>query len=470
MRDYGLIPEFPPAIADELLKMVPPPRPVSDLRHLEWSSIDNAASRDLDQVEYAEAGPEGFIRVFIGITDVASHVRAGSAIDTYAGTNTTSVYTAARAFPMLPPDLSAQSTSLLEGQDRMAVVLKILVDSTGEVRLEEISQSMVVNRCKFVYEEISNWLSGRKAKQPDYNPAWEIQLKLQREAARRLRGLRAREGAVTFGLKEPRPMMRNGEMVGFADASHNPGRDMIESFMVSANVTMARFLKERRSPMILRVVRTPKNWDRIQEIAFGLGEKLPSIPEPRSLARFLHRRKTAAPAAHPELCLTIVKLLGSGEYVLNNPDENEPIHFGLAVQEYTHSTAPIRRFADLVTQRLVHALLDGKAVPYTIEELERIANRCTEKENAARKVERLMRKIAAAFYLQNRVGETFRGLITGSSPKGVYVRLLDFPAEGRVVQNLKHLRVGDKIEAKLMEVNLDQGHVDFQRVARIKPR
>jgi exoribonuclease R len=239
--------------------------------------------------------------------------------------------------------------------------------------------------------------------------------------------------------------------------------DIIESFMVATNVAMARYLREKGSLSIRRVVRTPKRWDRIQAIAAQFSARLPSAPHPRALSEFLDQRKAADPLHYPDLSLSVVNLLGPGEYIVEPPGAEHEGQFGLAVADYTHSTAPNRRYADLVTQRLLKAATAGTSGPYGEADLSQIAAQCTEREEAARKVERLMRKVAAACLLSRRIGEVFDGVITGASPKGTYIRLLKFPAEGRVVRGTQGIDVGDKVQVRLAAVDVSKGFIDFER-------
>jgi exoribonuclease-2 len=291
----------------------------------------------------------------------------------------------------------------------------------------------------------------------------EAQIRLQQETSEKLRGIRKQHGALTFGSVEATPVMENGEVKDLTVSRHNVAEDIIESFMVAANVAMARYLKEKGSLSIRRVVRTPRRWDRIQAIAAGFGVQLPAVPEPRALSDFLEQRKAADPEHFPDLSLSVVKLLGPGEYIVEPPGAEHEGHFGLAVQDYTHSTAPNRRYADLVTQRLLKATAAGAAMPCSQAELTALAAHCTEREDAARKVERLMRKVVAASLLARRVGEVFDGIVTGASPKGTYVRLLNFPAEGRVVRGTHGIDVGDRVRVRLAFVDQAKGFIDFER-------
>ena len=470
MLDAGFQPDFPPEVLREAqsAKLRPAESygvPPLDLRALLWSSIDNDSSRDLDQVEYVESLGDGAVRLLVGIADVDSVVRKGSATDGKAALESTSVYAGVDTFPMLPEQLSTDLTSLLDAQDRLAMVVDLRIADSGEVTAHDVYPAWLRNRAKLAYSSTGAWLEGQGPIPPAAAiPGLEAQLRLQLETAQKLRGFRKQHGALTFGSSEAAPVMENGVVKDLAVRRHNVAEDIIESFMVAANVAMAQYLKEKRSPSIRRVVRTPRRWDRIQAIAAQFGVRLPSAPDPRALAEFLEQRKTADPVLFPDLSLSIVKLLGPGEYMVEPPGAEQAGHFGLAVHDYTHSTAPNRRYADLVTQRLLKATCSSRQSPYLEAELSAIAAHCTEREDAARKVERLMRKVVAANLLSRRIGEIFDGVITGASPKGTYARLLNFPAEGKVVRGAQGIDVGDKVRVRLTSVDVPHGFIDFERV------
>jgi len=479
MIDAGFRPDFPPEVAREIQGLkekaggqtAPAPGTPNagasprDLRDLPWSSIDNETSRDLDQVEYVEALPGGGVRLLVGIADVDALVASGSAIDRQAQMEGTSVYTGVTVFPMLPNELSTDVTSLLDAQDRLAMVIEMHILDSGEVDGHEVYPAWLHNRAKLAYPSTGAWLEGR-GPMPQAIAAFssmEAQLRLQLETSNKLRGLRKQHGALTFGSVEATPVVENGEVKDLSVKQHTVAEDIIESFMVAANVAMARYLKEKGCLSIRRVVRTPRRWERIQELADRFGTKLPSTPEPRALSEFLEQREAADPAHFPDLSLSVIKLLGPGEYLVETPGAEHEGHFGLAVQDYTHSTAPNRRYADLVMQRLLKATAAGEGKPYAGGELSAIAAHCTEREDAARKVERLMRKVAAASLLLSRVGEVFDGIITGAASKGTYVRLLKFPAEGRVVRGMQGVDVGDRVRVRLLSVDVAKGFIDFER-------
>jgi VacB/RNase II family 3'-5' exoribonuclease len=469
MLDAGFHPDFSNDVSREIqaLKQAAPKiaGAVRDLRSLLWSSIDNDSSRDLDQVEYVEKLPDGSTRLLVGIADVDGSVPKDSATDQHAAAETTSVYTGVATFPMLPDELSTDLTSLRDAQERLSIIIELRVLDSGEVTSRDIYPAWLRNRAKLAYGSTGAWLEGHGPIPPAIAtvPGMEAQLRLQLETSERLRGLRQQHGALTFGSVEATPVVQNGEVKDLAVRQHTVAEDIIESFMVAANVAMAEFLREKSSLSIRRVVRTPKRWDGIQIIAAKFGVKLPDAPDSRALSDFLAQRKTADPEHFPDLSLSIVKLLGPGEYIVEAPGTEHEGHFGLAVHDYTHSTAPNRRFADLVTQRLLKATAASGSAPYSQADLTAIAAHCTEREDAARKVERLMRKVAAACLLNSRIGEVFDGIVTGASPKGTYVRLLKLPAEGRVVHGAQGMNVGDKVRVKLVSVEVAKGFIDFAR-------
>jgi exoribonuclease-2 len=470
MLEAGFQPDFPAEVAREV-QALNQRAPINagpaarDLRSLLWSSIDNDSSRDLDQVEYVDRLPDGTVRLLVGIADVDASVPKGSATDHHAAVESTSVYTGVATFPMLPGELSTDLTSLLDAQDRLSIVIELHILDSGDVTGRDVYPAWLRNRAKLAYSSTGAWLEGR-APIPlavASVPGMEAQLRLQQETAEKLRGIRKLHGALTFGSVETTPVLQNGEVKDIAVSRRTVAEDIIECFMVAANVAMAQYLKARGSLSIRRVVRTPKRWDRIQAIASQFGVKLPAAPDPRALSEFLDQRKAADPGHFPDLSLSVVKLLGPGEYIVAPPGGEHEGHFGLAENDYTHSTAPNRRYADLVTQRLLKATTAGGPGPYSEPELSAIAAHCTEREDAARKVERLMRKVAAACLLSRRIGEVFDGIITGASPKGTYVRLLKIPVEGRVVRGTQGIDVGDTVRVRLASVDAAKGFIDFER-------
>ena len=474
MLDAGFAPDMPQSVTTELQGLKADEQnladsSVRDLRSLLWSSIDDAKSRDLDQVEYVERLPDSLnrgVRVLIGIADVDARVRQGSAIDAHAAANTTSVYTGVRTFPMLPEELSTDLTSLVGGADRTSIVTEMLVGTDGTVQQTQIYQARLHNYAKLSYEAVGGWLDGRRELPPEVAavPNMEAQIRLQFEAAGHLRELRRKHGALELETLQATPVVNHtGQLTDLASVERNGARDIIESFMIAANVSMAEFLEAKGVTSLRRVVRTPKYWPRIVELARDFNEELPAEPNSRALADFMARRKAADPLHFPDLSLSIVKLLGPGEYTVQVPGASSEGHFGLAVHDYTHSTAPNRRYADLVTQRLVKAALKKRPTPYSASELGSIAAHCTEREDAARKVERKMRKAAAAVLLGNRIGEQFDAIVTGDTPKGTFVRLVSPVVDGRVSRGEEGLRVGDQVRVRLLSTDPERGFIDFAR-------
>jgi len=469
MRAEGFEPAFPASVIEEVSRLADNvgsilSGPVVDLRRLPWSSIDNHSSRDLDQIEVAERVEES-IRLRIGVADVSPFLPLGGAADAHAARNTTSVYTGAVTFPMLPERLSTDLSSLNEGEDRLALVVEFLVAADGSLGTPTVYRAMVHNHAKLTYDAVGAWLDGNAPPPAAFARHTELahQVKLQDDAARRLREARVASGALDLEGVEATPVMANGRVIDLAVTRRNRARDLIEDFMVAANRAVALFLLEHNTPSIRRVVREPQRWDRIVALAADVGETLPDRPDNRALATFLDRRRAADPDHFVDLSLSVVKLLGPGEYVLERRigDRRLAGHFGLAVADYVHTTAPNRRFADLVTQRLLHAVLASSARPYSDAELTEIAQRCTERGKAARKVERTVRKIAGATLIADRVGESFTAVITSSSPKGVYARILRPPVEGRVLRGGRGLDVGDTVRLTLVAVDLAKGYIDF---------
>jgi exoribonuclease-2 len=475
MTEQGLEPDFSPAELAELARISGPASPdgaagaspARDLRALLWSSIDNDDSRDLDQLEVAAALPAGGTRVMVAIADVDALVRKGSAIDAHARTNTTSVYTAAEIFPMLPERLSTDLTSLADGEDRLAVVIDMEVETDGSLAGSAVYRAFVHNHAQLAYPSVGAWLEGHgplpaaAAKVAGL----EEQLKLQDAAAQRMRKLRYERGALGLETIQARATF-DGELITGLEADRpNRAKQLIEDFMIAANGSIAEFLEAKHLPSLRRVVRTPKRWDRIVELAARYRESLPAEPDSKALAEFLERRRRADPERFPDLSLSVVKLMGAGEYVVDPPGGEAPGHFGLAVRDYTHSTAPNRRYPDVITQRLVKAALAGAAAPYTIGELGSLATHCTDQEDAANKVERRVQKSAAALLLEHRVGQFFNGLVTGASDKGTWVRIVDPPVEGKVVHGDQGMDVGDHVRVRLVGTDVDQGYIDFVRAS-----
>ena len=469
MIESGLEPDFSSSVwgqLDSIHKAAESRDGLLDLRELLWCSIDNDDSRDLDQVTVAQELADGRTKILVAIADVDALVVAGSPIDQHAQRNTTSVYTAAQVFPMVPEKLSTDLTSLSEGEDRTAVVTEMVVAPDGAVGEGAIYRATVRNRAKLAYDSVAAWLEGTGIMPAKLAATAGLadQLQLQKRVSQTMKHLRYQHGALDLQTIEPRAIMRDGQIVGLEQESKNCARELIEDFMIGANGVSATFLEQHHSPSLRRVVRSPKRWDRIVQVAADLRAALPSEPSASALAEFLRNRRQADPLRFPDLSLTIVKLLGAGEYVLELPGKDSAGHFGLAVRDYTHSTAPNRRYPDLITQRLVKASIAGRAVPYSNDELNSLAKHCTEQEDAANKVERRVRKSAAALFLSARIGETFEALVTGAGDSGTWVRALQPPVEGKLVEGAHGLDVGDRLRVKLVSVNVEQGFIDFVRV------
>jgi VacB/RNase II family 3'-5' exoribonuclease len=469
MIHEGFTPDFPPGTDEQLaaLRHRPGPTPtdgVRDLRNLLWSSIDNDTSRDLDQIEVAER-VDGGIRVMVGIADVDSGVAVGTPIDQHAASQTTSVYTAVRTFPMLPEELSTDLTSLNEDGDRMAIVIEFVAAADGSIAASDIYRALVRNKAQLTYNGVGPWLEGKGNQPAKVAASAELaaQLKLQDEAALALRAQRHRLGALEFDRAEAHAIIDDGKVHEVTASRKNRANDLIEDFMVAANEVMARTLKAKGRSAIRRVVKTPERWPRIVQLAQDCGDNLPEQPDSGALSAFLQRRKAADPVHYPDLSLSVVKLMGPGEYVLSRASDEDQGHFGLATHDYTHSTAPNRRFADLVTQRLLKAAWVGQSAPYTDGQLDAIAKNCTLKEDGARKVERTMMKRVAAVALQDRIGEVFHAVVTGVTPKGVFVRVPNPPVDGRVMRGEQGMDVGDQVRVKLLHTDPQRGFIDFAR-------
>lgn len=468
MIDNGFEPEFSDAVAAQLKQIKREAEPVADsrikdLRNLLWSSIDNESSRDLDQIEWAERLPNGDIRVLVGIADVDVRVPKDTPIDQHAAKNTVTVYTQSVIFPMLPEELSTGITSLNENEDRLGVVADMIVKENGDVPESTFYRALVRNKAKLAYENVGDWLdgSGKIPAQIANIQGLKEQIELQKEAAERLHAYRETKGSLEFESIESEAVIENGEVKTIRSVVPNSARRLIENFMVAANVEMAEFLENHNSISLRRVVKVPAHWDGIVKIASEYGETLPAEPDQPALAGFLEKRRNADPEHYPDLSLSIIKLIGSGEYVVQRLGEDAGGHFGLAVRDYSHSTAPNRRFTDIVVQRLVKAVIEDKPSPYTPEELDAIAAHANEQERAARKVERKMRKIVAAAVMKKHVGERFDAIVTGVTDKGTFARILRPPVDGMIVRGEQGLEVGQKINVKLLSANPNNGFIDF---------
>jgi exoribonuclease-2 len=468
MIEHGFQPDFPAGADAELAAIQAHPEPpaaagLKDLRSLLWSSIDNDTSKDLDQIEWAEQLPDGRIRVLIGVADVDARVALGTVLDGHARSETTSVYTGVRVFPMLPVELSEGITSLNENEDRAALVIEYAVDPAGTATDGKAYRALVHNRAQLAYNAVGAWLEGKGPAPAKVAASADLaaQLRLQDEAAQRMVGGRFQHGALDLETIETRPVMLADQAVDIARQEKNRATSLIEEFMVAANGVIARTFEEAGVASIRRIVRTPKRWDRIVELAQGLGTTLPAEPDSKALNDFLLAQKQKDPDHFPDLSLATVKLMGPGEYVLVRPNEVSPGHFGLAVQDYTHSTAPNRRFPDVVTQRLMKAWLAKASQPYSVDDLNAIATHCTLMEDNARKVEREMQKRIAAVVLHPHIGQSYRAIVTGVNNYGTFVRTLDPHVDGKVVQGGKGLDVGDRVTVKLVSTDPQRGFIDF---------
>jgi len=463
MIEYGFQPDLPADVQLQLEHLKPEAGEPRDLRQLLWSSIDNDTSRDLDQIEVCEELADGAVRLWLGIADVVAFIPMGSAIDRYAAAEGTSVYTGVRTFPMLPEKLSTDLTSLLEGADKLCVVTEMVFARDATIQSSSIYPALVRNRAQLTYNAVGPWLEGKGPAPAKVATSAELekQLRVQDDLAHRLRACRYEHGALNIDSIESRPVVDKGVVVNLAAVQKNRATELIEDFMIATNSVMARTLAERKVSSIRRVVKTPERWNRIVELAGQYGETLPAEPDSGALNAFLLKRKAADPVHSADLSLAVVKLMGPGEYVLERPGDPQEGHFGLAVRDYTHATAPNRRFADLVTQRIVKAL--GSAAPYSDDELAAIAKNCTMREDAARKVERVITKRIAATVLQHRIGERFSAIVTGVTPKGTFVRVLTPHAEGRLIRGEAGVDVGDKVEVTLVGTDVERGFIDFAR-------
>jgi exoribonuclease-2 len=469
MLARGFLPDFSPAVIVETSALTRAPTaaepPARDLRDLLWASIDNDDSRDLDQLSVGGRSEDGSDRVFIAVADVDALVEKGSHLDDHAATNTTSVYTAAQIFPMLPEKLSTNLTSLNPHEDRLAVVVEMMVAANGSVIDSAIYRALVRNHAKLAYSSVGAWLEGN-APPPAVVavPGLAEQLQQQNRVAQALKRMREQRGALALDTLEARPIFADGTLCDLAPDPSNRAKELIEDFMVAANGVVARFLASRAMPSLRRVLRAPERWDRIVALARQVGETLPSSPDAVALEAFLKARQRADPEHFADLSLTIVKLLGRGEYVLEPAAGQASGHFALAVDDYTHSTAPNRRFPDLVTQRIVKAALAGHPSPYRDDELAGIAAHCTEQQNNAAKVERRVAKSVAALLLSSRIGERFAGIVTGASETGTWVRIEHPTTEGRVVNGYQGIDVGDRVTIELVHTDVERGYIDFKRV------
>jgi VacB/RNase II family 3'-5' exoribonuclease len=470
MLERGLLPDFSPHAFAELdgirESATQAEESTHDLRSLIWCSIDNDDSRDLDQLTVADAMPGGTAKILVAIADVDAVVKKRSALDDHARQNTTSVYTAAEIFPMLPEKLSTDLTSLNYESDRLAIVIEMVIAEDGSLQSSDIYRAMVRSRAKLAYNSVATWLEGSgpmpqvigKVEGLDEN------LRLQDRVAQKLKALRHMHGALNLETIEARPVFDGDEIKDLEAERKNRAREIIEDFMISANGITARYLASKMFPSLRRVVRTPKRWDRIIELASDHGFTLPKKPDSKALEQFLISAKATDPLRFPDLSLGVIKLLGAGEYVIELPGGSAAGHFGLAVRDYAHSTAPNRRYPDLITQRLLKAAMAGSSLPYENDELQVLAKHCTEAEDAAKKVERQVGKSAAAMLLESRIGERFDAIVTGASDKGTWVRLLHPPIEGKLVSGYEGMDVGQRLRVQLIRTDVERGYIDFKRM------
>jgi exoribonuclease-2 len=470
MISHDLEPDFPPQALEQLKNIGGPALSdgaLKDMTQLLWCSIDNDDSRDLDQITVAEKLSNQQIRIWVAVADVDAVVTLKSPLDLHAQKNTTSVYTGVQTFPMLPEKLSTDLTSLSENENRVAMVIEMVVDETGQTSGAQVYRALVKNQAKLAYNAVGAWLEGTGALPPAASkvPGMDAQLRLQDEAAQKLRALRYQHGALDLQTLQPRPVTQDGVITGLQLETQNRAGQLIEDFMVAANGATATFLTQRQFPTLRRVVKIPEKWDRIVAVAGALGEKLPAQPDSKALSDFLMRQRQKDPLRFPDISLTIVKLLGRGEYLVEMPGQEPMGHFGLAVRDYNHSTAPNRRYPDLITHRLLKTAFEKKAPPYSPAELSDLASHCTQQENNADKVERQVRKSASASFMASRIGEYFEALVTGAGEKGTWIRLLNPPVEGKLVQGAHGLDVGDKVRVKLITLNIEQGWIDFAKVS-----
>lgn len=469
--ERGFIPDFPVAVIKETERLAEPSFPIpgyttKDMRQLLWFSLDNDDSRDLDQLTYAEKLPAGGYKIYVAIACVDILVKKNSAIDNRAANNTTSIYTPTKIFPMLPEKLSTDLTSLNPNEDRVSMIFEGHLNADVSLESYSIYLGFVHNHAKLAYDAVSDWMDGKGPAPEKIKEVkgLEDQLRLQDSIAQALAKLRHTQGALSLDTIEPHTVLSDGIPVEIDLMPKNRGRLLIENFMILANTISARYATTHKLAFFRRVVVAPKRWDKIIKIAKEFGDILPETPDSIALEKFLVKRKKEDPVAFPDLSLTIIKLLGSGEYRVFYPGKESPGHFGLALRDYTHSTAPNRRFPDLIVQRILLSSLNNKEMPYSQNELETLAAHCTEKEDDADKVERKMRKSAAALVLSKDIGKEYEAIVTGTGEKGTWVRVLKPPVEGKLVKGLNSVDVGDKIRVKLLKTDVLNGYIDFGRI------
>lgn len=470
MISRGLVPDFPEAVFTDLKRITAPaayePALAKDMRNLLWCSVDNDDSLDLDQLSFAEELPDNKVKLYVAIADVDALVAKQSNIDDHASQNTASIYTIAEMFPMLPEKLSTNLTSLSLDADRCAVVVEMVVTDDGAVLQSDVYCATVCNRAKLQYESLGVWLEENGPIPSEISEVKGLaeNIQLQDRIAQKMKDLRYEHGALDFETMEARPVFEGDKLSEMMVEQKNRAKSLIEDFMIAANGATARYLAGKKFPSLRRVVRTPKRWDRIVELASEHGFSLPEKADSKSLSAYLKFVKQNDPQHFVDMSISVLKLLGAGEYVVETPGASSEGHFGLAVKDYTHSTAPNRRYPDLVTQRLLKSAMVGHSVPYSIEQLEEIAHHCTMKENDIKKVERLVEKSANAILMETRIGEVFEAIVSGASEKGTWIRLFHPHVEGKLVNGYRGLEVGHKIKARLIEINVEEGFIDFERV------
>lgn len=470
MLERGLEPEFSKEVELQLQDIheaaIESSPMIKDLTHLSWCSIDNDDSLDLDQLTVVEQLDHQNIKIYVAVADVDAVVKKHSAIDDHAWINTTSVFTSAKIFPMLPTKLSNDLTSLNHLQERLALVTEMVIAPEGVVLESTIYRAKVVNQAKLAYDAVSAWLDGKAEIPNSINQVAGLddKLKLHDVVAQRLRKKRHQDGSLEFETFQPKAIFENGRVIDIRQQIQNRARQIIEEFMIATNSCIAQFLADHGGSSLRRIVRSPERWARICELVNTYGTKLPKQPDSKALEKFLAAQRQADPIRFPDLSLIIIKLMGAGEYVVQTGGELPLGHFGLAIQEYTHSTAPNRRYPDLITLRMVKAILARKPDAYSKQELEELAQHCTEQEDASRKVERRVRKSEAALYLSPLLGTKFSAIVSGMNNNGTWVRIFTPPAEGMLIHEGSHLEVGDKLEVKLVNADVDQGFIDFVRV------
>lgn len=470
MLEHGLLPDFSETVLGELNQLQLPVqrggKTIRDLRMLPWCSIDHNDSHSLDQLTYAESLAGGKSKILIAIADVEVVVKKLSAIDSHARHNTCSVYTEAELFPMLPQKLSTDISSLSQGEDRLALICEIIVNGDGTIKSFDIYQAWVKNWAKLKYGSLGLWLEGKEEMPQAIATVngLEANLRLQERVATLMNANRQEHGALDYETCQLRAVFENGEVKELDSETPNPARCIVTDFMIATNGVVASYLRSRSFPSFRRVVLVPKRWDRIVELAAEQGSKLPNEPNVTALNQFLKTEKASDPTHFPYLSLSISKLLGPGAYTIELPGISSGEHFGLAVKDYTHSTAPNRRYPDLITQRLLKAALAGQPVPYQTRELEELAMHCTAMEDVVKKVERQVSKSVAAMHLQSHIGEQYNAIVTGASKKGTWVRTLHPPVEGKLVNGFEGLDVGHKLRVQLLRANVEKGFIDFSKV------